>query len=67
MPSSFGLSSCAASAALAFSVAQAVIAQTPDRTTLPIPPPPFRDNITRDYRTSTLRPTEPLTAPERIS
>ncbi|HXS12631.1 MAG TPA: arylsulfatase [Acidobacteriaceae bacterium] len=49
---------------LAFAVAQAALAQTPDRTTLPIAPPPFRGNVTRDYRTSTLEPAEPLTAPK---
>ena len=45
-------------------MAQAVSAQTRDRTTLPIAPPPFRGDITRDYRTSTQQPTEPLTAPK---
>src|SRR6185437_9249265 len=49
---------------LTFAVAQAALAQTPDRTTLPIAPPPFRGNVTRDYRTSTLEPAEPLTAPK---
>ncbi len=49
---------------LAFAVAQGVSGQTPDRTTLPIAPPPFRGEITRDYRTSTRQPVEPLTAPK---
>ena len=65
MSPSFGFFPRATSAGvLAFAVAQAVSAQAPDRATLPIAPPPFRGDITRDYRTSTLQPTEPLTAPK---
>jgi arylsulfatase len=63
MSPSFGFFTRATSAVLAFAVGQAVSAQTPDRTTLPLAPPPFRGNITRDYRTSSLGPIEPLTAP----
>lgn len=36
---------------------------TPDRTTLPIAPPPFGGSITRDYRTSTPSRMEPVGAP----
>src|SRR6201996_7997160 len=64
MSPTFGVFPRATSAALAFAIAQTVSAQTPDRTTLPIAPPPFRGNITRDYRTSRQQPTEPLTAPK---
>ena len=65
MSPSFGFFPRATSAGvIAFAVAQAISAQTPDRTTLPIAPPPFRGDITRDYRTSTQQPTEPLTAPK---
>ncbi len=65
MSPSFGFFPRATSAGvLAFAVAQTVSAQTPDRTTLPMAPPPFRGEITRDYRTSTQQANEPVTAPK---
>src|SRR5437762_6455185 len=49
------------------SIGRQAVAQTttpaPDRTTLPITPPPFTGTITPDYRTSVAQPIPPLKSP----
>ena len=55
----------AAAFLLALIPAAALSAQSQiDRTTLPIPPPPFQGTITHDFATSTLTPPTPITAPK---
>ena len=60
--------SAAFSGALLFTLPSAPLwsqqAHTPDRSSLPIPPQPFRGDITHDFASSTQQLTTPLTAPK---
>lgn len=58
------MTSCAAfSGALLFSAMAAPAQQWPDRTMLPVAPPPFSGHVTQSYTTSSVGPARQLTAP----
>ena len=57
-------SACALATACIFTAAHSLAAQEPNRTVLPIAPPPFRGTIGTTYSSSTPAPIAPITAPE---
>ncbi len=54
---------CTLATACMFGAAHSVGAQQPDRTVLPIPPPPFRGTLGTTYKDSTPYAIPPITAP----
>ncbi len=57
-------SACALASACIFTAAHSLIAQEPDRTVLPIAPPPFSGTIGTTYKDSTPSQIPPISAPD---